>query len=356
MFTTRTTRILTVLAAVVLVAMGAIAHAQDVNPRRMTLPEENLAKEAYLTVPSGAMVAALSYEYEILEDAYAKREIAANTDNSTTLNNTVALDLTYGLSSALTVNAIVPYKYVYNTHRVDSGLATGTPGLFFDSRRGTQGLGDVVVMTYWKLHFGSLLRFGNDYEQDGRDGYDDYIDEGNSVYAGREQGAVVALALGVRLPTGRTDVKDKDGGRLPDDLQLGTGTMDPIVGLLYHHRYYRLGWGASALGRISSQENINHYQWGNEILGAAYVSYRLTRALEWVNQANGNYMERDRLNGAPVTSRGGSIVYYTPSLIYVGSRAVTFQASVQIPIYRNFNESQLSSDYIANVRTTFLID
>jgi hypothetical protein len=339
-----------------LVAVVPVTQAQEINPRRMTLPNENLAKEAYLTVPPGGLVAAFSYEYEILEDAFTKQEVSANRDNSFTLNNTLALDLTYGLSPNVTLNAIIPYKYVYNTHREDSALVAGTPGVLFDSRRGSQGLGDVMLISYLKLSVGDLLRFGDEYYPEGDDGYDEYIDEGERLYAGRRQGAVFSLAFGVRMPTGRTDVVGDDGNRLPDDLQLGTGTMDPIFGLLYHHRYYRLGWGLSALGRVSSQENIHHYQWGNEVLGAGYVSYRVNKNLEWVNQVNGNLWERDQLNGAPVTSRGGSILYYTPSLIYVGSRSATFQASAEIPIYRNFNESQLSSDYIINIRTTFLFD
>lgn len=329
---------------------------EGIGPRRVTLPTESLAKEAYLTVPSGQWVAAVSYEYEILEDALYGRDETINTDNSFTLNNTLALDLTYGLSDNFTVNAIIPYKYVYNTRRVDSGLIAGTPGVLFNARRGSQGLGDVILMSYFKIKFGDLIRFGDSRYPRGDDGYDDYIDERRTEYAGLPQGAVFSIALGVRLPTGRTDVTDLDGVRLPDNLQLGTGTMDPIAGLLYHHRYYRMGWGMSGLYRISSQENIYHYQWGNEMIGSAYLSYRLNRSLEWVNQVNGTKLGRDRFNGAPTSNRGGTIMFYTPSLVYVGSKSVTVQVSVEIPVYRNFFETQLSSDYIINLRTSFLIN
>ena len=332
-----------------------VGMSGEIGPRRMTLPNENLAKESYLTIPSGDWVVALSYEYEMLENAFAGKKATSNGENAFTLNNTLATDVTYGLSDNITLSAIIPYKYVYNTHRVDSSLVSGTEGIFFTDRRGSQGLGDIVLMSYLRIHFGQLVRFGDEYYPTGDDGYDDYMKSGPSEYAGRRQGPVFALALGARIPTGKTDVVDSRGARLPDNLQLGTGTMDPIAGLLYHQRYYRLGWGLSGLYRMSSKENIYHYQWGNEIVAAAYLSYRLNRNLEWVNQFNGNWMDHDTFNGARVPNRGGTVLFYTPSLVYVGAKTVTLQASAEIPIYRDFHESQLMSDYIINIRTALLI-
>jgi hypothetical protein len=334
---------------------AGVAMSGEIGPRRMTLPNENLAKESYLTVPGGNWVFALSYEYEMLENAFSGERAINNSENAFTLNNTLALDITYGLSDNITLNTIIPYKYVYNTRRVDSSLVAGTEGFFFTDRRGSQGLGDIIVMSYLRIRFGDLIRFGDEYYPSGDDGYDDYIGSGPNEYAGRRQGPIFALALGARLPTGRTDIIDARGARLPDNLQLGTGTMDPLAGLLYHQRYYRLGWGVSGLYRMSSQENINHYQWGDEIIAAAYLSYRLSRSLEWVNQCNGNWMDHDTYNGVHVPNRGGTVLFYTPSLIYVGARNVTLQVSAEIPVYRDFHESQLMSDYIINVRTALLL-
>ena len=346
-----------VVAGIVIAALIVVASAEraasEITPRRITLPTENLAKEAYLTVPGGHWVAAFSYEYEILEDALDGKKLAANNENSFTLNNTLALDISYGLSENVTISALIPYKYVYNTREVDSALVAGTPGIFFSDRRGSQGLGDIIVMSYLRIKFGDLVRFGDEYYTDGNDGYDDYIGKGPSTYAGRRQGPIFALTLGVRLPTGSTDITDKSGNRLPDELQLGTGTMDPIIGLLYHQRYYRLGWGASTLYRFPSQENIHHYEGSDEFIGAAYLSYRLNRSLEMVHQANGNILGKSSMNGVKVDNSGGTILFYTPSLVYVGAKNFTLQASAEIPIYRKFNETQLSSDYIINLRTAF---
>ncbi len=330
------------------------ASSTEIGPRRITLPTENLAKEGYLTVPAGKWVFALSYEYEILEDAYTGEEPSYNATNTFTENNAHAIDITYGLSENITFNALIPYKYVYNTREIDSSLVSGTEGVIFTDRRGSQGLGDIIVMSYLRLNFGDLMKFEDEEWATGDDGYDDYIGKGAKMYAGRRQGAAFALALGLRLPTGNTDVTDKNGQRLADDLQLGSGTMDPIFGLLYHQRYYRFGWGLSGLYRISSQENIHHYQYGNEAVAAAYVSYRVNRNLEWVNQLNGNWLGRDMLNGVDATNQGGSVMFYTPSLIYVGANNVTVQASAEVPVYRDFNEQQLSSDYIINLRTALM--
>lgn len=347
-------RITGLFIATVWLLTALSAQSAEIGPRRITLPTENLAKEAYLTVPSGKWVMALSYEYQILEDAYTGNEESGNPTNTFTENNTLALDVTYGLSDYITVNALIPYKYVYNTREIDSSLVSGTEGIIFTDRRGSQGLGDIIVMTYLRLNFGNLLKFQDEEWASGDDGYDDYIGKGAKTYAGRRQGAAFALALGLRLPTGGTDVTDNNKIRLPDELQLGTGTMDPIFGFLYHQRYFRLGWGLSGLYRISSQENIHHYQYGNEAVAAAYLSYRLNRNLEWVNQVNGNWLGRDMRNGQPTTNQGGSVLFYTPSLIYVGANNVTIQASAEVPIYRDYNERQLSPDYIINIRTALM--
>lgn len=346
-------------ALVCVIAVPALSTAQvatDIIPRRITLPSEHLAKEAYLTVPKGHWVAALSYEYEFLNHAFEGEKEGVNSERTVTLNNTLAFDLSYGVSENITLNAIVPYKYVYNTREIDSALVAGTPGIFFSDRRGSQGLGDVILMSYLRIKFGDLIRFGDEYYPTGDDGYDEYIRRGPSTYAGRRQGASFALALGLRLPTGSTTTLDENGNRLPNELQLGTGTLDPILGLLYHQRHFRLGWGLSGLYRFSPSENIHHWAPGEEIVASAYLSYRLNRNLEWVNQLNGDYLGKSQSRGQAVEGTGGSVLFYTPSLVYVGAKNFTLQASGEIPVYRNFNDVQLSSSYVINLRTAFIFD
>ena len=344
---------------VVIITTPAMLHAQQasgITPRRITLPTEHLAKETYLTVPKGKWVAALSYEYEFLNHVLEGENEAVNSERTVTLNNTLAFDMSYGVSESITLNAIIPYNYVYNTREVDSALVAGTPGIFFSDRRGSQGLGDVILMSYFRIKFGDLIRFGDEYYPSGDDGYDDYIRRGPTTYAGRRQGPTFALALGLRLPTGNTQALDNNGNRLPDELQLGTGTLDPIVGLLYHQRHYRLGWGLSGLYRFSPTENIHNYATGDEIITSAYLSFRLSRSLEWVNQIDGNRLGTSQSMGLPINYTGGSILFYAPSLVYVGAKNFTLQASAEVPVYRNYNSRQLTSDYVINLRTAFVFD
>ncbi|MBD3297453.1 MAG: hypothetical protein GF341_02275 [candidate division Zixibacteria bacterium] len=353
-----TKRIMTV-ALVCVLAAPVVLHAQvasDIVPRRITLPNEHLAKEAYLTVPKGKWVAALSYEYEFLNHAFEGEKEDVNSERTVTLNNTLAFDVSYGVSENITLNAIIPYKYVYNTREIDSALVAGTPGIIFSDRRGSQGLGDVILMSYLRIKFGDIIRFGDEYYPTGDDGYDEYIRRGPDTYAGRRQGASFALALGLRLPTGSTTQLNENGNRLPNELQLGTGTLDPILGLLYHQRHFRLGWGVSGLYRFSPSENIHHWAPGEEIVASAYLSYRLSRNLEWVNQLNGDYLGKSQSMGQTVENSGGSVLFYTPSLVYVGAKNFTLQVSGEVPIYRNFNTVQLSSNYVINLRTAFVFD
>lgn len=347
----------TLVAAVVICT--AASGLAEIGPRRMTLPTENLAKETYLVGRPGQLTLSLSYEYEILEDARKGPDYYPNFENAFTANNTLALEAVYGVSKNISVSLLVPFKNIQNTSVADSvvllGLSEDSPR-FFNYSRGTNGIGDMIVMTYFRANFSKLLHFGDEYYPASVDDYDNYFDNEPQVYAGKRQGPVLALALGLRLPTGNNGNTDSFGQRIPDDLQLGTGTMDPIVGLLYFQRAYRLGWGLSGLFRMSSQENIYHYEWGNEFVASGYFSYRLTKKLEWTNHFNFTYLGRDIKQGFPVTNRGARILMMAPSLIYETSGGVALQATAQVPIYRDFNEIQLSSDYIINLRTSYSFD
>jgi len=344
----------TVLAAL----LPASAAWAEIGPRRMTLPTENLAKETYLAGRPGQLTLALSYEYEILEDARKGSDYFPNMENMFTSNNTFCLEGIYGVSKNISLSVLMPFESIQNTTIADStvllGLADESPHPF-NYRRAARGLGDVIVMTYLRADFGNILRFGDEYYPASDDDYDKYSGSEPDLYAGKAQGPVLALALGLRLPTGRNDQADQFGNRLPDDLQLGSGTMDPIVGLLFFRRMYRLGWGLSSLCRISSQENIFHYEWGNEFIASGYFSYRLTKKLEWTNHFNFTYLGRDIKDSQPVTNWGARVLMMAPSLIYEAAGGVTLQATAQIPIYRDYNEVQLSSDYVINLRTSFTL-
>lgn|GEM_PF-6360669 len=341
------------------VLWGTASGLAEIGPRRMTLPTENLAKETYLVGESGQLTLALSYEYEILEDARLGPDYYPNLERMFTSNNTLAFEAVYGVSKNISLSVLIPFKNIQNTSVADSvvllGLSEESPR-FFNYSRGSRGLGDVIVMTYFRADLGNLLRFGDEYYPASEDDYDNYFDAEPRMYAGKRQGPVLALAVGLRLPTGKNDIRDEFGKRLPDDLQLGTGTMDPIVGLLYFQRKFRLGWGLSGLLRISSQENIYHYQWGSEFIASGYFSYRLTKKLEWINHFNLTYLGRDYDEGHAVTNRGARMLMMAPSLIYEAPGGVTLQATAQVPLYRDFNEIQLSSDYIINLRTSYSFD
>ncbi len=342
--------------AVAFVFLGAAACLAETGPRRMTLPTENIAKETYLIGEPGQFTMALSYEYEILEDARLGPDYYPNVEKMFTSSNTIAFEAMYGVSKNISLSLLVPFENIQNTSVADStvllGLAEESPH-FFNYQRGTRGLGDIILMSYFRANFGNLLRFGDEYYPSSADDYDNYFDAEPQMYAGKRQGPVLALAFGLRLPTGKNDALDKFGRRIPDDLQLGSGTMDPIVGLLFFQRVYRFGWGLSGLLRVSSQENIYHYEWGNEFVASAYFAYRLTKKLEWTNHFNFTFLGRDIKDGYPVTNRGARILMMAPSLVYDTGYRMSLQVTAQVPVYRDFNEVQLSSDYIINLRTSY---
>jgi hypothetical protein len=92
----------------------------------------------------------------------------------------------------------------------------------------SQGIGDTMIMTKSLLYA------------------DDYLIPTNQV----------SLLLGVSVPTGSTD-QDEKGTLLPYSMQLGSGTFDPFIGVLYEGSKTPFWWGAniSYLAKIAERRN-----------------------------------------------------------------------------------------------------
>lgn len=229
----------------------------------------------------------------------------------------------YGLNSRVALFAIQPFLSKQIEITTPSGRAT----------RATTGLGDLTAMARVTAvafdRLGETIRF--------------------------------APFAGLKLPTGRDD--EADGiGRLPQPLQLGSGSLDPVFGAVF--TWQRLRWQIDASGSYQRTTEANGFDSGDEARGDASFQYRLVPRgalgggvpsyLYAVVESNAVWHGRSRLSGLPDGDSGGFIWYVAPGLQWVTLRTV-LEATVQIPVVQNTNGLGLREDFTAllSLRVSF---
>ena len=159
---------------------------------------------------------------------------------------------------------------------------------------------------------------------------------------------------GLKFPTGRDDKSDALG-RLPQSLQLGSGSYDPMVAGVFS--WQRLRWQADFDLAYKINTEANDFRFGNTLAHDAAFQYRL---LPWtlpeqgvpsfvygVLELNGLWAERSALHGGRVGDSGGYTLFLSPGLQYVTRRWIA-EISVQLPVVQQLNGNQVKTDYILN--------
>lgn len=161
------------------------------------------------------------------------------------------------------------------------------------------------------------------------------------------------LNLGLKLPTGRTSVTNREGDVAERTLQPGSGSTDTILGLNYHSRP-----SASALswfGQASWQHAVttrDHYQPGDRLNADVGGRYAVTKDLSAIVQANFQRRARDRGANAEPADTGGRFLYLSPGIAYAAGSNTQVYAFVQLPFYSNVNGVQLTTGKSLSVGIT----
>lgn len=156
---------------------------------------------------------------------------------------------------------------------------------------------------------------------------------------------------GLKAPTGQHSKTDFLG-KLPRDLQPGSGAWDSFAGIVL--TYQTLPFQVD--GQVSFRRNgtANGIQVGNEIRTDLSLQYRLLpqrlsgdtgHFLYGVVETSFINRKYHKLAGVPDHTSGGTTVYLTPGLQYVTKKWI-LEAAVQIPIVQNFKGTALRTDYL----------
>ncbi|HEX2834090.1 MAG TPA: hypothetical protein VHW00_13845 [Thermoanaerobaculia bacterium] len=191
-------------------------------------------------------------------------------------------------------------------------------------------------------------------------------------FALREPDAITHSAWwivgGVKLPTGDDSATNDDGevGELP--IQAGSGTTDGLVGISYEGGLLRHSRVSGAMGDVALLPYFftatyqfrgganDGYRLGSEWQLNAGTAYALGRHFEALLQVNSRFRGKDTIEEEPEEGAftGGTYVYASPGVRVPLGRGAVY-ALVQLPLYRDVNAIQLTSDanYIAGFQTRF---
>jgi len=222
--------------------------------------------------------------------------------------------LVYGATAKLALFSVIPY--------LDKDLELTTPE--GRTSRGDSGLGDLRLFARY------------------------------SAAQWDSPGETLRLApfIGLEVPSGRDDKSDAFG-KLPQPLQLGSGSWDPFLGLVF--TWQTLAWEFDSSISYDFKTEANDFEVGDLARLDLSFQYRLWPRdlgegvpgfLYLVAESNLLWQDRNQISGSSDSNSGGTTWLLTPGLQYITRRFI-LEGAVQLPAVQRLGGSTLETDLIA---------
>ncbi len=270
------------------------------------------------------------------------------------------LSLAYGVTDDITVSVRFPYvkrtdiREGHHEHDDTAGVASNT----VDMRGDSAGIGDLTLLAQYRFF--------------------------------RTEATSTALLLGVKAPTGRTDVFDQNGVLFETEFQPGSGSWDGMFGLAFSYRFAPAWQFDTNALYILTGTGVQDTDLGDRFLYNAAITYRVfgaapeplralgqarahdrgrapahrhghkagtpadhhhepevTRppwALDLMLELNGEWHDKQVIAGVSDPNSGGNTVYLSPG-VRVSVNNVSGFVSFGIPVVNNLNGLQSEPDY-----------
>lgn len=178
------------------------------------------------------------------------------------------------------------------------------------------------------------------------------------------------VGLGTKIPTGAANKKDNRGIPLGADLQPGSGAWDLV---------YWAGGGTALPFRKSMFLNMSaiyrstgvndnffgdsEYKFGNEFQSTIGIADRFVIGSITLDpsisikyrKANPDKRNADNTILVNFGSTGGEWVFIRPAISYNPSPSIAIQSNIELPVYANLIDTQVSPTYRVNIGVTFLL-
>lgn len=153
-----------------------------------------------------------------------------------------------------------------------------------------------------------------------------------------------SLNLGLKLPTGKTNVANSDGEVAERTLQPGSGSTDTILGINYHSRPSASAF--SWFGQSSWQHAVtthDNYKPGDRFTLDVGGRYAFSRDLSGIVQANFQLRAHDTGSNAEPKDTGGRVLYISPGMAYAVGGSTQIYGFVQLPVSTDVRGVQLTT-------------
>ncbi len=240
------------------------------------------------------------------------------------------------LMYSFTHNIVGGLMVMHNTNKMDMRFSPMMMGGSTYTMK-SEGVGDTMLMAKYRF----------------------YADH---MTAPKSQASVL---FGLSLPTGSIDEKNKNhpnpmmtDNQLPYGMQLGSGTYDPSIGLLYQGDINPVWWGANFVYTARVEDNKRDYRLGDKATVDIYGMYQVSSDFLVHGQINGKY--EGKIDGtmkdgilasnfmSPLWNGdyyGGKEVNVTAGLQYRPEPFNVVEVSATKNIYDDPNGIQLENDY-----------
>jgi hypothetical protein len=230
--------------------------------------------------------------------------------------------LAYGLSDRFDLFARIPYSQRHLTETADGDVEHSS----------SSGLADPEIYAQARL-------WSSPFEGD--------VGLRSSVY----------VVAGVKTDWGVNDAS-QEGERLDEHAQPGTGSTDWFAGLSGSYQINpRSAIFASAQYRQTGRNDFG-YEYGNvQLLNLAY-EHKLGGRWDGVLEANYRHADRDQVDGlgAQDPDTGGSIVYFTPRVLFDAGSGWVVRASAQLPLTQSGLNGEQHEKTVFNLGLTYLFN
>ena len=182
-----------------------------------------------------------------------------------------------------------------------------------------------------------------------------------------QTGLQVSVLGGVKMPTGDTREKTKEGDRFEAEHQPGSGSWDPLFGIGVSMPWNSTSLGASLFYQLST-EGTQDTIIGDGVFYSLALAHRLGSGGshnhhdhgphgEWdlILELNGEWREKVDVDGARDGNTGGHVLFLAPGVRYGAPQGWAAALSFGVPVVNNLNGIQSEPDWrvIGNVGYAF---
>jgi len=301
-----------------------------------TLPAE--------TLPKGQWTTGFRYEY-LKMDALSDSKLSHLSEEGEAVHSTdslssPSLSVAYGVTSDFMLVGNLPYVSRRNI-RETAGHHDDEDG--HDDESGVVKLGDSKGIGDASLY--GLYRFVNN----------------------EQTGLQVSVLGGMKMPTGDTNEKTKEGERFEAEHQPGSGSWDPLFGIGASMPWNSISLGASLFYQLST-EGSQDTTIGNGVFYSLALAHRLDTGgshghhdhgphAKWdlILELNGEWREKVDIDGVTDGNTGGHVLFLAPGVRYGTPQGWATALSFGVPVINNLNGIQSESDWrvIGNIGYAF---